>query len=284
MKNFKLYFLRESTADDVRALFAGVGDDNSPTYLQDLYAAVSRYADYLDTKGNSVKAELIRSYLENPEEIENRLLLSQMGESGKSGFASPYYTDKSFFKKDPSKSDGSTFGPFYSANLKIDNLLDFFEVPEETRRIIEQRLEGRDWSGAGYVSLHVPVRNEFAKQAHDAQMGIRQYMALYPEMRDKILDYDNMDVEVIIPAISAAPGAYHNMLPNLTNDVVPFKLSAHLINKLRPLVESEWKKTRKFNWKGVPPISNDHENISDVEWDLRRMGRGMLQQTGDVED
>ena len=264
--SFKTFFYNESTGDDVKAIFKKV-DKGSETYMQELFTAVSILADYLDSKGNHTKADLMRFHLEDPDHMENIELLFHIADTAKEGFASPY-ASWAEFQETPDER-----GPNFSAHLIIDDVLDFFEVSPENRERIEIAMDRAAWDGDAYVYVRVPVREEYAKQAYDAQMSVRQLIHENPQYRGRLLDYDKMEVDTVQPR-NYRPTGFVTGVPNIKNLVMPHGLNRHMINKLRPKIEKEFEKPSQFFPNAMPPISNDYEDYTALLWDVRRMNGG----------
>ena len=258
MLSFKQFILLESAAHDVKSIFNG-SDRN-------LHFAASIYADYLDDKDNSTKADLIRYYLDNPDDLQTMEMLDRIARSGLSGFASPY----SDYAQDLSDygDEGAGRGPYFAAHFTIDYLFDYFDISPETRERINYDLAGMNWRGAVTLGLTVPVKKEFATQAFESQKSIRQYIAEHPNLKSKILDYNKMDLHSIFPVTGEVMG-FRNNLPNIVDLVIPNGLSASQKNKLQPRIESNFAKAGD-----IPAIMNDYEDYNMLLVDLKRVRGG----------
>jgi hypothetical protein len=244
--NFKQWF-NESSSDDVSMIFQGL-EKGKRDYLQQLYVKASILADHLEEKGNRTKANLIRSYLEKPDNAENIKLLYNLADSASKGFASPYINNE----PEKTMNDGN---PYIVAIIRVNNLEDVFDIPPSETELIQSVAANMGSPQMGTnISLTIPIAKETVDAAKDAHMSIRQLITENPELLPRIFDYDNMKLNYIRPIIWQIE-QYINITPEVVARLIPF------IN--RQLVRPG---------SNLPVIRNDLEDYTKVLWDL---GRGM---------
>ncbi|MEY4637983.1 MAG: hypothetical protein RLZZ446_502 [Bacteroidota bacterium] len=251
---FKQWF-NEASSDDVRAIFQGL-EKGTREYVPQLHVKAAMLADYLEEKGNHTKANLIRSYLENPDHAENIELLYNLADSALEGFASPYINNK----PEKTMNDGN---PYIVARIRVNNLEDAFDIPPHERELIRTATAHMPAPQMGAnISLTIPVTKEIVNMAKDAHMSIRQLLTENPELLPRLFDYNNMKLNYIRPIIQPMHALHHH-IPNIEEYI---EMTPQAIRRLTPLIERQIIRPGS----SMPVISNDLENYTNVLWDLRR--------------
>ena len=263
MGSFKSFFLHESARSEVSSIFRqAIGGSD-----EDWSTTISIYADYLDMKGNSKKADLIRYYLEKPEDHLHQDILVKIANSGLSGFASPFGN----YGEDLSDGDAvdySVQGPFFPAHFTVDDLYRYFNLDAEAVERIRNATSNINWNynGAAHLGVRVPVAKSYATQAFESQKSVRQLIDEQPNLKSRILDYDRMDLDLILPVINSNTGFNRN-IPNIVSAVFPHGMNRHQRRTVQHSVQNEFE-----NSGAIPPILGDYEDYTLFQADLRRAG------------
>jgi len=252
--NFKQWF-NESSSDDVSMIFQGL-EKGKRDYLQQLYVKASILADHLEEKGNRTKANLIRSYLEKPDNAENIKLLYNLADSASKGFASPYLNKK----PEKTMNDGN---PYIVALVRVNDLEDVFDIPPNEIELIRASTAHLEAPQMGAnISLTIPIAKETVDAAKYAHMSIRQLITENPELLTSIFDYDNMRLNYIRPIIQPMH-ALRNQMPNIERYI---NMTPEAIARLIPFINRQLIRPGSNS----PVIHNDLEDYTNVLWDLRR--------------